>query len=85
MDLLLVLMSLVVMVRGGKRRRGKYEQAAENEEEELFHGDQNGTKVERLSLVFRQRIKEAMQRKGYCRDKGRRLGHRIAERVELGA
>jgi hypothetical protein len=56
------------MMRGGERGRGECEQA--NEEEEFFHGDQNGTKVDRLSLVFCRRIRKAMQRKGYCRDRG---------------
>jgi hypothetical protein len=49
-DLLVVMLVVLRVVRRGECRCDEYEQASE--EEKLLHGDQNGTKVDRLSLVF---------------------------------
>jgi hypothetical protein len=73
----------MVVMRGGECRCAEGEHAGE--EEELLHGYEDGTNGCRLSAEFCLRIREAIQRKGYCRKKGSRTERQGRERMERGA
>jgi hypothetical protein len=77
-------MMVMVVVRGGKSRRGEGEHAAD--EEELLHGYQNGTNRGGLSAEIGLRIKVVLQQTGYFTVVVRtQAGWRLQKRITRGA